>query len=325
MAQGARAFFGMSRESQYGVFRQPTLYLPFISESLSESIETLFSESLQRTLVPLHLAQGSREVTGELNFDLYPNALGWFLTLALGEPSTTEVAAGIYQHEFRMSLEDWEGGAPLPSASFEIYKDLEEAFRFSGVLCSQLGIGIGVGQKIGLISLSLVGHQLDLEAPVSLSPSISQERPFLWTEFSFTLNGNPLQTLSDFSFLISNSLEPIPSFGYGVPRGFFRAGLSEVRVSATILVEDLSLFKSLRDGDSFDLIFQATGDEIQPGYPRYLKVEIPIFRLIGHPINVEGPGYLTSSIEGVGLWSRNQDSALVVTLQNDQSDYSIYH
>ncbi|HID55754.1 TPA: hypothetical protein EYP37_04435, partial [Candidatus Poribacteria bacterium] len=86
MAQGARAFFGMSRESQYGVFRQPTLYLPFISESLSESIETLFSESLQRTLVPLHLAQGSREVTGELNFDLYPNALGWFLTLALGEP-----------------------------------------------------------------------------------------------------------------------------------------------------------------------------------------------------------------------------------------------
>lgn len=324
MALGAKGYFGIARETQFGVFKQPSLFLPIISESLSESIETVFSEALQRTLVPIHLAQGSRDVSGDVNLDLYPNIIGWFLTLALGEPTSSEVATGVYQHEFRMSLEDWEGGAPLPSISAEIHKDLSEAFRFCGVLCTQLGIGIGVGQKIGLVSLSLVGHQLDLQAPSVASPTVTEEKPFLWDQFSFSLDGSPLETLSDFSFLISNSLEAIHVFGYQEAKRFFRSDISEIRISATVIVEDLSLFKSLRDGDSFDLIFRATGEEIQPGFNRYLEVRVPIFRLTSHPINISGPGYLTSSIEGVGLWSRDEGSAVIITLQNDQKDYTIY-
>jgi hypothetical protein len=324
MALGAKGSFGIARESQYGVYRAPFLYLPFISESISEGIEQVFSEALQRTLTPIILAHGSTVVSGDVSMEIYPNAVGWFLTAALGEPTSSEVTAGVYRHTFRLSLDDWEGGAPLPSLSAEISKDLEEVFRFSGLLCQSLGFGIGIDQKIGLLSATFTGLELDLQTSPSQAPSPVEEEPFFWKSVSIYFDDVAFDSAQVFSLAINHSLEAVPAFGYPEARKFLRNDLSEVRVSLTVLVEDLSLFKGLREGTVYNLRARFEGDEIAGGEVRYLEFELPVFRLISLPINISGPGYLTATAEGVGLWSRSEGSALIVRLQNSQRDYSIY-
>lgn len=98
---GISAQIGFAVESTYGVAATPTVFVPFVSESLRSERERIKSESIiagRRTRTSEQVNEGNVMVSGDIQLELYPDDFLKLLKVAFGTVSTT--GSDPYTHVF---------------------------------------------------------------------------------------------------------------------------------------------------------------------------------------------------------------------------------
>ena len=110
--------------------------LPFNSCTVSAEQNRTAPGTMTGTRNPVEPIMGNINVSGGLTVPLDTNAFGWILALAFGNPTTTSVTGGKYQHVFKPGVEQ-------PSFSLEKAFSNGEYYVESGCKISSLGFSFG--------------------------------------------------------------------------------------------------------------------------------------------------------------------------------------
>lgn len=321
---GALAHVGLGKENTFGTPVAATDYLHFVSEGLSEEIEQVISEQINGTVDEAPSFEGQHTISGDVGFDVYPNVLGHILRSALGAPTTTQPDAtnnpSVYQHVFTPSQNPFSDVSALPPYTFEVHRDLEQAFQYAGTVVNDLTLSFGTDNKIMKGSASVIAKALALIT--NTTPSFETTDPFMWNQATISINGaqnNDLQTLE---LSVNNSLE-----GRGTLNGtrevsrIRRTGKRVFPLSLTFDLVDLSEFNSFKNQSEVPATIELTGATISGTYNYKLTIDIPKLRYTAFPINVGGAGEVTAQVSGSAKYDPSSAYGMRVTLVNTKSSY----
>jgi len=99
---GYDSYLGLTPESVWGVYEDPTIFVPFTKENLKGDMVWVERKSEQRSnrfgWTPV---QGRRAFTGGFTFNGYPHVMGLLLASFLGDAVTDVVTVpGVWRHEY---------------------------------------------------------------------------------------------------------------------------------------------------------------------------------------------------------------------------------
>jgi hypothetical protein len=320
MPFGALAHVGIGKEITWGTPVAATEYIKFASEGFTEEIEQVLSETMNGTVDEGSQYEGAHTVTGDLSFDVYPNVVGHLLRSAFGAPVTTAPSAGIYQHVFTPVQTNFSNICALPPYTFEVHRDLEQAFQYAGAVVNDLTFSFGTDSKIMQGSAAVIAKKLALLTKTT--PSFETTNPFLWNQATITIAGaanNDIQTLE---FGVNNNLEGRPTLdGTREISRVLRNGKRSFPVSFTFDLKDLTAFNRFRSQSEVSAKIELTGDVIS-GTDKYkLTIDIPKLRYNAFPINVGGAEVITAQVEGSAKYDSVGAHAMKITLINSKASY----
>ena len=89
MGYGIGGYLAISKQNSVGTATSGFDYVPFVSESLTENIEQLQSESLKAVYDQPNQLEGINNVSGDIVFEPHPSYLGVFLKAVTNNCTTT--------------------------------------------------------------------------------------------------------------------------------------------------------------------------------------------------------------------------------------------
>jgi len=324
MPIGARAYLGLGKESSWATAVAPTVYVPFVSESITDTIEELISEGIRNLFDEPASYQGLKSVAGDVEVEVLPEFIGHFLNAAFGSVSSEQPdadgAPSVYRHTFTPIQSAASTECDLPSYTLEIDRDFESAFQIAGAAATSFEFTVGTGTKIAHATISFIAKAISTKAKTS--PSYESTNPFLWDELTATLGGNAFGKLSEITITLDNALEGVPLLNGSdeiarIRRNDFRT----VTVSGTIVPDNLDEWTAFRNGTEAELVIDLVGAAIEGGYSYELKFTMPKFRWLAVPINVGGPGYVTISFSGKAKYDSANGFAVQAELTNTTTSY----
>ncbi|MDC3414266.1 phage tail tube protein [Terrihalobacillus insolitus] len=324
MPFGGLTHVGLAKEATFGTPVAATDYLRFTTEGLTEEIEQVISEQLNATVDEAQSFEGMRTISGDVGFDVYPNELGHVLRSALGAPTTTQVDATnnptVYQHVFTPAQSPFSNVAALPPYTFEVHRDLEQAFQYTGTVVNDLTLNFGTDNKIMQGSASVIAKALSLITKTT--PSFDTTDPFVWNQATISINGTGNNDLQTLDFAVNNSLE-----GAGTLDGtkeisrIRRTGKRTFPVNLTFDLQDLTEFNRFRSQSEVPAVIELTGATISGTYNYKLTIDIPKLRYTAFPINVGGAEAITAQVTGSAKYDPVSAYGMKVTLTNTASAY----
>lgn len=324
MPFGALAHVGLGKETTWGTAVSANDYIRFASEGLNEEIEQVISEVIYGIADEGASFEGSRSVSGDLTFDVYPNMVGHLLRSAFGAPVTTQPdAAGnptVYQHVFTPVQANFSNVCALPPYTFEVHRDLEQAFQYAGTVVNDLTFNFGTDSKIMQGTASVIAKKLSLIAKTT--PTFETTNPFLWNQATITINGAANNDIETLQFGINNSLEGRATMdGTKDISRILRNGKRTFPISFTFVLKDLAEFNRFRSQNEVTAKIELVGATISGTHNFKLTIDIPKLRYTAFPINVGGAETLTAQVEGVAKYDAAQAHAMKVTLVNTKQTY----
>jgi hypothetical protein len=320
MPYGALAHIGLGKETQWGTPAAATDYLRFASESISEEIEQVISENIDGVFDEGASFEGIHNIAGDISFDVYPNVLGHMLRSAFGEPVTTSPTIGVYQHVFTPIQSNFSNVCAVPSYSFEVNRDMEQAFQYAGAVINELTFAFGTDSKIMQGTAAIIAKKLALITKTV--PSLEAENPFLWHQATVTLDGAVNKAMSTVEFGVANSLESKASLDNTKEISRIqRTGKRTFPVKFTFDLDDLTEYNKFKAQNEIPLKIELVGNTISGTEKYKLIIEIPKFRFNAFPINVEGAGALTTQVDGSAKYDNASLHAMKITLINTKESY----
>ncbi len=310
---GQLAHLGLAKETAFGTPVAADTYLPFNSESIVHNIEQLLSEEQRGIRDESPSYKGLETVAGDLNFDVRPDTIGHIMRSAFGAPSVTGV--GPYVHVFSPIQSAFAADCFNPPYTFEIFKDLGQAFQVAGGVVNSLAFEFGVGQKILRATAGVIAK--DVALITKTTPSFGTLSPFLWAEAAISIGGSANTNLEAVSITLNNSLEGYPTLNNTTKIGKIRPnGVRTVDCSFTFDVNDLAEYNRFKDQTetAFDITF-TSGTNI-------LKFELPKVRYTAFPVSVSGAGRITVAVTGKAKYDASTAAALKATLTNSIASYN---
>jgi hypothetical protein len=212
-------------ESNTPTLSTKVLYTPHIEAGPNEGIEHLNRDDETRGLgEPLPVLPETYTPEWSLEQRIYPDALGFFLKLMFGEPTTATgngvitdqdsvaIPTGAYRHRWDTST--WSSGlTPKTAQAIFAYADQGLFIKHKGVACSQMQLtnpDTG-GSRMSLEGPSLFGSEI---ANPSLTPAYESTaiRPFMHGDLSLPTWLTNTGTTSEFEMTFTNPVEAIRSF-----------------------------------------------------------------------------------------------------------------
>jgi hypothetical protein len=196
-ASGLSAQVGFALENNYGVPATPTVWLPLVSETMTEGIDQMRSGGIiagRRTRATEQRALGNQMVAGDVQLELYRQDLDIILEAMLGgvDPSP-EVGTEVF------TLDD------LPSMTVQIGKPdvngIVWPFTYAGSMVSSWEVALAQGE-IATLGLSLLSKFEILHRQVTDAE---------------TTNDSPTITSASAGFGLDDVVKPIS--GTGIPEG----------------------------------------------------------------------------------------------------------
>jgi hypothetical protein len=148
------------------VAKTPTLFLPFISETISRTRSPIESEAIyagRRTMDSEQWALGPNVVGGDIGLELYSKGTGTLFRHCFGGKATESLGGGLYRHTFTPGdLSGLTGCAQIgvPSTVAGVYPKTA-----SGLKVSSWEIGVVAGE-FATFGMSFVGMKLQLGSRV---------------------------------------------------------------------------------------------------------------------------------------------------------------
>lgn len=323
---GQTTNIGIARQESWGAANVSSLFwIPFISESIGVDIPPLVSQANRGVFDEGEHYAGPKMVTGDLNVEAQPIAVGAMLAAFFGEPTTTKAdSADVYTHVFKASQTDFDRNcAKAPTTVLKNY-DASSAAQFSDLNANTLSLSISNGDFLNLTLGFVGGHYQALGA---ISPSFPAGKRWTWDQSSFrdaSSGSTDLELgVTELSITMTENLEAQHTMvASSWPNRIKRTGFRTTEVSGTMKFESMEVYEQfLTQGEQLIRFGWDGSVEISSGYYDNIRVDVYLNRYTEFKPVAGGPGDIEVSFTSKGVYSSVAGASATITLVNTQVSY----
>jgi hypothetical protein len=320
MGYGIGGHLAISKQNSVGTATSNWVYIPFVSESLTENIEQLQSESLKAIYDNPNMLEGINNVTGDIVFEPHPIYLGHFLNACIGNATST-LQTSAYQHEFLPRQDDFDANFALQPYTVAVFKNVGSSYQYTDAMIHTLAIEITAG---GIINATATVHARTSSLQNPTTPSFISADPFTWNETSLQVAGSASDAFESATITIDNPIEGIATLnGAKVHSRVKRTGFRTINVAGDQDFSSQAEYNAFRAQTRQRFQFTITGDNISAGGAESNEItfDIPQCNYTTYASPVGGPGRITASYEGNGEYDVSSSYSLRATLTNTSASY----
>lgn len=320
MGYGIGGYLSLSKQSAFGTATTNRVYIPFVSESLTENKNFLQIENMRSIYDSPNDEEGINNVTGDIVFEPHPIYTGEFLRACIGTPSSSLVTS-TYLHEFLPRQDDFDTNCALNPYTVEIYKSVGSAYQITDAQIHTLAIEITAG---AIIKCTASVHGRAYTKVAKQTPSYITAAPFSWVQTSVQIAGSANGELETATITIENPVEGVPTLNASLNEGkILRSDFRTITVAG-----DQSFQSQLQESkfrantlQSFKFTCtQGTAIGIASEFNQ-LTVDMPDVRYQTFEYPIGGAGRITASYEGKAQYDTTSSYAARITLQNTAASY----
>ncbi|MDH5751332.1 MAG: phage tail tube protein [Deltaproteobacteria bacterium] len=319
MGYGQSGHLAVCFQSSFGTTKTNSqFFIPLVSESIAETIETLVENNMYSRLAESPVHEGAHEIGGEIRTEAHPIYLGTFLKAALGQSSVTAQGSA-FRHEFLPVSQDWDNYAAVPPLSVEIHRDTGSAFLYYDLLANALSLEISHGQLLSA-SMEVIGGQFQQKAPGTAV--FKPGRPWAWDVASISHGGTAQPDIRSLLVRFENQLAAQHTIsGRKTPHRIKRSGPQKVTLEGSFLFENQQLFQDFMQQTENRFLLTLNGEAVSSGYNAQLVIDLPRLRFQELTPQLTGTGALEAGFTATGVFDTTSGYALRVTLVNTQPAY----
>lgn len=286
--------------------------LPFNSCTLSAEQNRTTPATMTGRRDPVEPIMGNINVSGGLTVPLDANAFGWILAMAFGNPTTTTVSTGVYQHVFKP-------GTTQPSVSIEKAFSNGDYFVNSGVKVSSMGFSFGGDGELTVDVQMLGCNETIDDDPISETVTdISLDR-FNNFQAALKVDNASVAVATEVTLDVNFGLD---EEGYAIGGNGFRSrineGLLELSGSMTAFYDDDTYIQKAMNSTTTSLQIKLTkGDNS-------LQIDLPEVQFPRKSPTIEGSAGIMQNLDyGAFYKEASIGTSIQFTLINGTASYAI--
>jgi hypothetical protein len=321
MAYGQDGHIGISFQESFGTQYVSSMdYFSFISEGITENIESLMSESLQSRYDEPDDYEGMHGIEGDIAFEVHPHMVGKLLKAWCGQSSEFTEVGSCYAHNFVPAEADWEDGiSALPPMSIEVYRDTGSAYLYFDMLLNQLVFEIAQG-TLYKATASFIGAQFSWLA--KSVPSYEAGSFFAWDTVSLSIGGSGVNDASQLTITLNNNLAGKAFLDLKkYPSRILRDGFRTVEVAGTLLLDGDAQARIYKARTQQRLVMTATDPTTVALGHNALEIDVPKMLYTEFPANIGGSGLVEVGFSAKGKYDSTSSYAVQFTLVNTTPIY----
>lgn len=311
MGYGFRGHIGVAKETTWGSATAVTSgnYVEALSESLVTTLERFESRNIIGGSYDPDDETGIQRNEGDIVAAAHPVQMGHFLKGAFGVNSVTSLGLGLFRNTFTVAQTDTSTMAPLPSYTFEIFRDVTSANQFFGAQIGALSLSIAPNQDLRMTASIIAKGRNSIAATTPTFPG-SPAGVFKFTSASLEMGGAAAERFEALTINIDNQIEGIPGLN-GSERimKVKRTGPPLVAITGTVTFDDMT------DKDSFlaqtELAMRVT---LIRANSFQLVIEVPRFIYTTFPDQMQGRDRVSVDFEGKGRYHAGSGTSLKIAL-----------
>lgn len=321
MAYGQDGHLGISFQDSFGTSNVDSMdFFPIISESITESIESLLSEGLQSRYEEPDDYPGMHAIEGDIVCEVHPHLVGKLLKGFCGQSSEHAMVGSCYNHVFIPRTADWdEQRAALPPMSIEVYRDTGSAYLYYDCMINQLQFEIAQGALFKMTA-SIIGAQFSWTE--KKTASYIPGSYWSWDTASLQLAGSAIDDVSNLTITLNNNLAAKAYLdGNRYPGRILRDGYRTIEVAGTMLLDGDAQARIYRARTTQRLLATVTDPATVMNAHNQLVLDVPAMRYTEYPANIGGSGLIEIGFSAVGRYDTTSSYAFAATLVNTTAEY----
>ena len=245
---GLKSFVGIGFQGATGSASIQTTsvhWIPLVSESVTEDIPPLESQTIRSRYDEPRSKQGPRVIGGDLVIEGDAHSLGVFFAAAFGITSTTSGANGIDSHVMTLTQSAWSNKAPLQPLTLLISRDTGSQFTYFDCYASKVNLSLAHDEILGA-TMSVVGlgyTKASLETPAYAPSPTGQPMCVVSSIAGFTTDdgSDTFNRVETYEYEVENGLEArgMLTTDNG-PNRVKRSGFRTIRVRQQAIYETLN-------------------------------------------------------------------------------------
>ena len=321
MAYGQNGHIGISFQDSLGTSNVDSMdYFPMVSESLTESIEDLLSESLSSRYEEPDSYEGMHAVEGDVVFEVHPHLIGKLCKAWAGQ-STPTIVNSAYSHLALPVTTDFiEGVAALIPMSIEVYKDTGSASLFFDCMLNTLAFEIAQG-AFYKVTASIIGAQF---AFIDKStPSYDQSSFYTWDTASLSIAGTAVSDISQATITLNNNLAGKAFLdGKKYNSRILRDDFRTIEIAGTALLNGVSEVEAYKNRTQRRMVLTTTDPStIMDNTHNSLEIDVPKMLYTDFPDNISGSGLIEVGFTAKGKYDTTSSYAVQLTAVNTTPAY----
>lgn len=320
MAYGHQGHVAFSFQQSFGTtFVGSPHYLTILSETLTDKIEELTSESISGRFDENDDYGGMKGIEGEIVVEIHPAEIGPLMKAATGVHSIGFVES-CYAHTFIPNTTDWTPEVcALPPFTVEVYRGTGSAYRYSDCLANTLKIDIAQGAFLKA-SLGIVGARFAWAQ--KLTPAWQPGSYMTWDVCSVQLAGSAVSDISQLSIGINNNLAGKAFLDMKkYPSRILRSGRRMVEISGTALLNGDTQARAFENKTKQRWLVTATMPNTINLAHEQIEIDVPQFVYTEFPANLSGPDLIEVSFSGKGKLDTTSNYSIQFSLVNTAAAY----
>lgn len=286
---GAKSSLKLGIEDTFGTAAPLKYKIPFTSESLNYTLETIRSEALLGLRGTKSLAPGKIGASGSVSLEMYPSSIGVLFYLALGKAT---------QNVDHTLIEPIGVTEDLPSATIEV-SHAGEKFLFLGQKVNSLSMTANV-DSIANLTVDFVGKKAITGGGTDATTMVEiDDDPFffkeltLYTDAGLTIKAN---NMSEITLNIANNLneDDYRLDGTG-ERATLEPGALEITGSLNIIFDETLLNGKYKDFVEFNDV--VIGAKFEKSVDEKFTILIPRAKILNLTHDIDGPGTIAVSAD----------------------------
>lgn len=306
---------GFAKESSGNTPVTADNFIEALSESMRLEIDRYQTKSIINGYYEPDDSDGLKRVSGDVVTAVHPVDIGYFLMGAMGVQSATEVAVGeLWTTEHTMRTSDWDAAYAQQPFTFEMFRDVTSAQRYSGVNFNSLNFAISPNQDLR-VTAGLIGTDASNVDPAAVSYTNSPTFPYAFDTASIAIAGAANAKLESFNLSINNNLEGVPALNNSsIIRMIRRTGPQLIRLGGTIAFEDITEYLDFTNQTERTMTFNVTRANSFE-----MTFHVPRFVYSGFPLGNGGRERQVVQFEGIARYNAGSGHAIKIDLTTTQS------
>lgn len=286
--------------------------LPFNSCTIAAEQNRTAPGTMTGRRDPVEPIMGNINVGGGLTIPLDVNAFGWILAMAFGNPTTTSVTGGKYQHVFKPGTEQ-------PSISLEKAFSNGEYYVDKGCKISSMGFSFGGDGELTVDVQMLGCNEVINDEPISDSVTELALDRLNNFQAALKIDNVEVAVATELTLDVNFGLD---EEGYAIGGQGFRSrineGLLELSGSMTAFYDDATYVEKAMNSTITALQVKLTKQG------NSLQIDLPEVLFPRKSPTIEGSAGIMQNLDyGAFYKSNNLGTSIQFTLINDTASYAI--